>query len=333
MLQSQDMGRIGFVQDLLRGMEKILCHKPKAQEADDIEDVKISSQTIDSQHADNLTNNAEAFIKLRRENDAMEIYKKMQVDYPGDWRGWWGAARMRSNEFADTTLEPAILSSIFEDCENAITVSSQEDREKLSAQLEKYIADVYQEKIANLQKKSRYKMNMMKSKLEKSMNDHVEKKRLCDDTKMNYTKVANSNGHIMERLNSRKTISKTITVIIAIVFVIFIVSTASQARNAFQGLGMLIFGTLIFGTIPVFLCFIINFLLVKPVEMKLSLKDEETAKQKYSDAEDELNALSVHIEDLRNDIKKYEHILGSLSKERDTEAKKMYLSSKSPYCL
>ena len=69
-LQSQDMGRIGFEQDLLRGIEKVVRQKK--------EESTISRKTVyeNNQSLDRLLQNAETYMRLGNYTEAIEVYNK-----------------------------------------------------------------------------------------------------------------------------------------------------------------------------------------------------------------------------------------------------------------
>lgn len=80
--QAQDMGKIGFMQDLLRGVQKAL-------EVDNIHTVGAQSTSADLS-LDRQLQNCETYIKLSKYDVAKQAYEKISKEFPEDYRGWWG---------------------------------------------------------------------------------------------------------------------------------------------------------------------------------------------------------------------------------------------------
>ena len=89
-LQGQDMNKVGFEQDLLRGITKILAESKK-QETNGVKDP-----------IEELLKNAETCLFLKNYEQAAAAYANMCNKVPGDCRGWWGRIRAASKEFTDT---------------------------------------------------------------------------------------------------------------------------------------------------------------------------------------------------------------------------------------
>jgi len=89
-LQSQDMSKIGFMQDLLRGIEKVL--KPQSEEH--------SKDTDVENPLERLVQNSETYLKLENYDAAEKVFKRITREYPEDYRGWWGliVCKLRSSE-------------------------------------------------------------------------------------------------------------------------------------------------------------------------------------------------------------------------------------------
>ncbi len=82
MLQAQDMSKLGFAQDLCDGIDKII--NKTSIPIDSIEETNGNSSP------DRLVKNANTFIKLNMYDDAYQLFEKITIEYPEDYRGWWG---------------------------------------------------------------------------------------------------------------------------------------------------------------------------------------------------------------------------------------------------
>lgn len=82
-LQAQDMSKIGFMQDLTDGIERVLHRKTVVNEEDLHERKQKSSIEDDLQRA-------ETFLRLNNYEAALKVYKSLTEKHPEDYRGWWG---------------------------------------------------------------------------------------------------------------------------------------------------------------------------------------------------------------------------------------------------
>lgn len=88
-LQGQDISKIGYEQDLIRGIGKILENKSKNENA--------SLSTSDEK----MFKNGETLLFLRNFNEAVATYTELCRRVPEDYRSWWGRIRAVSKEFTD----------------------------------------------------------------------------------------------------------------------------------------------------------------------------------------------------------------------------------------
>ena len=93
--QSQDMSKIGFLQDLTDGIERCLRHKVGADEKSS----NSSAGSVDM-HQRNLKN-AETHIRLQNYSAAEVLYKDIVNDYPDDYKGWWGLIVCATKDFTE----------------------------------------------------------------------------------------------------------------------------------------------------------------------------------------------------------------------------------------
>ncbi|WP_181995717.1 toll/interleukin-1 receptor domain-containing protein [Clostridium sp. AM58-1XD] len=88
--QAQDMGKLGFMQDLCSGIDKLLGG---GREKDS--DIRIEA---DSQMA-RWAKNANTFLKLGEIGKAKKLYEELADEYPDYYGGWLGLARVVSGGF------------------------------------------------------------------------------------------------------------------------------------------------------------------------------------------------------------------------------------------
>lgn len=84
LLQSQDMSKIGFVQDLLHGVKKVLEGKQQTSSKNS------SENAFGDAELEKLLKNAQTYLKLNDYGLAQKTYSSVIEKYPEDYRGWWG---------------------------------------------------------------------------------------------------------------------------------------------------------------------------------------------------------------------------------------------------
>lgn len=94
-LQGQDMSKVGFEQDLLRGIGKIIAKE------EDIVSKTISSETGSNVMlpVDRLIQNADTYMRLINFDSAFSVYTEVSRYYPEDYRGWWGLIQSSTCDF------------------------------------------------------------------------------------------------------------------------------------------------------------------------------------------------------------------------------------------
>lgn len=102
-LQSQDMSKIGFMQDLLDGIERCTRHSVRAA-ADKTE---MPAGVVDQ--SARLLKNGETYIKLGNYDAANDVYLTLTKDYPEVARGWWGLIVCKTRSFTDVLTDPSEL--------------------------------------------------------------------------------------------------------------------------------------------------------------------------------------------------------------------------------
>jgi tetratricopeptide (TPR) repeat protein len=96
-LQSQDMSRIGFIQDITRGIKKVLggCDEVKASAGAGV----ATAAATAGMSVDRMVQNANTHIKINNYNDALRIFNRLTEEHPEDYRGWWGLIQCNTQLF------------------------------------------------------------------------------------------------------------------------------------------------------------------------------------------------------------------------------------------
>ena len=124
--QSQDMGKIGFLQDLCDGIEKLM-HVDRLKE------------TVVSGDVERLLQNAGTFIKLNDLQKAVDIYEDLTNNYPEDYRAWWELARIYSEDFQNCySCKEREYLKIRRLMQNGIALCPGKQKESLERVLEEY---------------------------------------------------------------------------------------------------------------------------------------------------------------------------------------------------
>ena len=85
-LQSQDMSKIGFMQDLTDGIERCMRGETRKEAIEK----ETSDNTYGAASLERLLQIAETYLKLNDYSEAEEIYKRITKEYPESYTGWWG---------------------------------------------------------------------------------------------------------------------------------------------------------------------------------------------------------------------------------------------------
>lgn len=84
-LQSQDMSKIGFMQDLIDGIERCLRRNKKTQAP-----VVQPQFGAAVEPCEKLIKNGGVYIKLNNYAAANDVYERITKNYPDEYMGWWG---------------------------------------------------------------------------------------------------------------------------------------------------------------------------------------------------------------------------------------------------
>lgn len=93
-LQSLDMSKIGFMQDLTDGIERCM-RKETVKKVEQREVV----QYYGSVPLERLLQNGDTYIKLGNYEAAKGVYNTVTKEYPEDYRGWWGCIVCETESF------------------------------------------------------------------------------------------------------------------------------------------------------------------------------------------------------------------------------------------
>lgn len=107
-LQSQDMSKIGFMQDLTDGIER--CMRSEVSEKSE---KKENAQSYETASLERLIKNGDTYLKLSNYSSAEEVYTTVTKEYPEDHRGWWGLIICKTRNFSDVILDQTSLNIWF----------------------------------------------------------------------------------------------------------------------------------------------------------------------------------------------------------------------------
>lgn len=183
---------------------------------------------FDNKSVENLVKSAETFIKINDYGKAFDIFHKLSLEYPYDYRGWWGMIRIYTNNFTNYDITGSLFILIEDLYENVKKVIEEQDYEKIKYEYMNYIN--------NVKKETSIKLNQL-----------LKERETMEDNK---TQICNK-IHILERID---TITCFITIILTISFLIWLFVCFLES-----GILTAIIGTIVLGFIPVgFVWFLIG---------------------------------------------------------------------------
>ncbi len=190
-LQAQDMSKIGFIQDLIRGIKKIVDYKKTKKSRDLPPDFGESFGFTGEVSHEKLLQNAETFITLGNYAEAIKIYEKITLNYPEDYRGWWGRITCLTHSF---TKEDKIM-----ECREWYNYVCQlAPKDVLPDLRKKYDALYFQKRRRDLTIEGE---ELLKT-INKAKKDSVDEKRAV------LAEIAASQEHIAEKRDNRDSIVK-----------------------------------------------------------------------------------------------------------------------------
>lgn len=170
--QSENIAKIGFLQELCDGLERVFKQRH-------IDNTSKDSDTS----VDKKLKNAETFLKLHNSSKALEIYKDLADNNPEDYRVWWELARYYSNNFSNAYNCPAsVFDKVREYMKSAIIVAENSKKDELREQLRYYINiyHIFHKKGENERLISDGECEKLEKKLLKEAVDDLNKKRFSD---------------------------------------------------------------------------------------------------------------------------------------------------------
>ncbi len=104
-LQSLDMSKIGFMQELTDSIERFM-HGGKEEKFD-------GSAAFGGKSLERLFKNGQTYLKLHNYTAAEETYETITKDYPEDYRGWWGLIVSKTHELSAIEVDQSTLDEWF----------------------------------------------------------------------------------------------------------------------------------------------------------------------------------------------------------------------------
>jgi len=138
-LQSQDMGKIGFLQDLIRGIKKIFGTEAT---------VNYSVGAHDQNNPERMNKTGETYLKLGEYDQALSAFERMTENCPEDYRGWWGLIRSHTQDLTVVYADQDQISHWYANLKvMADDTSYQDVKEQYQGYLRKTAAHQAQEEI------------------------------------------------------------------------------------------------------------------------------------------------------------------------------------------
>lgn len=163
-LQSQDMSKIGFMQDLIDGIERCLRNEANKKE---------TANSSEISKLERLHQNCATYLKLGNYSSAEEVYRTITKEYPEDYRGWWGLIVSKTNNFTNIIREQNLLNEWFMYVKQ---LSSPEEYTELENKYVEYIkgfsqleADDDMQKIKSLISKNRSEIEKYKIEIKAAL--------------------------------------------------------------------------------------------------------------------------------------------------------------------
>ncbi len=145
--QGQDMTKIGFKQDLVRGVAKLMGGSTPAPVT-----YATAAPTLDK-----CIENAEVYMNLKNYPAAYETYQTMTREYPGNYLGWWGLITASSRNL--TVVSDEDETKIKEWYGYALSLADDGQKAEIKSRMKEYLRikssayaegsrDMYSEKLA-----------------------------------------------------------------------------------------------------------------------------------------------------------------------------------------
>ncbi len=172
--QGQDMTKIGFKQDLIRGIGKLMGGSTPAPVT-----YAAAAPTLDK-----CIENAEVYMNLKNYPAAYETYQTMTREYPGNYLGWWGLITASSRNL--TVVSDEDETKIKEWYGYALSLADDGQKAEIKSRMKEYLRtkssayadgsrDMYSEKLAKANgaiKKTEYIINREERKVADTITSH-----------------------------------------------------------------------------------------------------------------------------------------------------------------
>lgn len=136
-LQSQDMSKIGFMQDLLDGIERCMRGEARKKAAQK----ETTNSLYGVAHLERLIQNSDTYLKLNNFSAAEEVYTTVTKEYPEDFRGWWGLIVCKTRNFIDIVPNQSTLNTWFLFVRQLASQEEYSNLEKIYLEYTKKIAE------------------------------------------------------------------------------------------------------------------------------------------------------------------------------------------------
>ena len=262
LMQSQDMSKIGFVQDLIRGVKKVLGAKKNDEQA-------VSGQTVENlavNSAERLIKNGNTFLELNDYTSALESFERATKEFPEDYRGWWGLIRCETGDLTQALEDYSRVETWFEYVKR---LANEKEYHSIEAECIEYYR-----KIA-IDKTSKEKEEIQKKLLDHKNRIHILEKKKGEFIQQRHSYFSNYEKMIFDKQNEpnetiqeisdkikkeklkekRKFVSMFVTplIISSLVFLLFlIVLITDDSSNDSTGLKVVValISSLFYTTIP-----------------------------------------------------------------------------------
>lgn len=163
-LQSQDMSKIGFMQDLIDGIERCIHIKSENKP-----EKNITTQAYGVAPLERLLQNGATYLKLSNYSAAEEVYTTVTKEYPEDHKGWWGLIVCKTKNFSKILSDLKELNILFKYVEQLANPKDFEELKRIyidyakqvSLQVAREDIDTVQEKILKYQNEIQNQNNLL----------------------------------------------------------------------------------------------------------------------------------------------------------------------------
>ena len=292
----------------------------------------VQVEGLGLESADKLADNAETFIRLQKHVDALGLFQKMQAKYPDDYRGWWGAVRIRSNELTSLDLRHEDYGRILCDAKSAIKVAEPGVSQALQNKLDEYVLTVYQARIEREIEVLQNKKALAQKALENKQADQKNKKCAYSEAEKQYARTQHNHTATQSKLvaasRTPKIVGGVLYVILAI-WAVFLLYTL--VVDGGPVLLFIVLGIPLFVLLPGWVISLIVKGISKPVdklkgELSSLSREEMNTKNICEGAKTAYASISTEIAKIESSIQEYNVALLSLSKEQDKTFKEKYIS-------